>query len=851
MFDERNVKAGSVRFLFGGNFLGAFDRLSLTATGKEHEMPSLVVHDASPEIDGAIFGQALLELEQPTKYGSRQVLEALPVAVYATDVTGRITFYNQAAVELAGREPELGRDQWCVTWRLFWPDGTPMPHDECPMAVALKEGRPIRGSEAILERPDGGRVHFLPYPTPLYDAAGILIGAVNVLIDITDRKRAEQATEQLNTTLEERVKERTQQLTQAVTQLHASDERFRMLVQGVTDYAIFMLDPNGFVTNWNAGAARIKGYTADEIIGKHFSNFYTEEDRQNGLPNEVLETARQTGRYEAEAWRVRKDGTKFWANVVIDAIRDESGRLIGFAKITRDITERRKVQEALAETAALARGIIDTALDAFVQIDQCGIVLEWNAQAQAIFGYSRQEAIGKYLADLIVPRSGRRAHRKGLQRYLRTGAGRVLGQRVQLQAVRRDGKEITVELSITALQRGEGHVFNGFIRDLTEKLEAEAQLHHAQKMEAIGQLTGGVAHDFNNLLTAIVGNLEMLAGILPPADTTRRYAQGALRAALRGSQLTSQLLAFSRREDVRPEIMNINDLLRETLMLCQRTVGEGIEIELLLQEDIWPCHVDSAEFSAAVLNLAANARDAMNRSGRLTLRTDNVTAGGGYGLDLLAGDYVVLSVNDTGCGMSAKLIERAFEPFFTTKEVGKGTGLGLSQVYGFAKQSGGTARIESKVGKGTTVHIYIPRASGKPVDDLAPGESLAQTGRNATILVVEDDTDVREMIVGILSDLGYRTLVATTGPEALALLEQDPSVDLLFTDIVMPAGMSGIELARRASRLRSDLKILLSSGYTREDIPSRPALAEFPFIAKPYRPTTLAKKLKEVLTEGI
>jgi len=503
----------------------------------------------------------------------------------------------------------------------------------------------------------------------------------------------------------------------------------------------------------------------------------------------------------------------------------------------------------LAETAALAVGIIDTALDAFVQIDQCGIVLEWNAQAQAIFGYSRQEAIGKYLADLIVPRSGRRAHRKGLQRYLRTGAGRVLGQRVQLQAVRRDGKEITVELSITALRRGEGHVFNGFIRDLTEKLEAEAQLHHAQKMEAIGQLTGGVAHDFNNLLTAIVGNLEMLAGILPPADTTRRYAQGALRAALRGSQLTSQLLAFSRREDVRPEIMNINDLLRETLMLCQRTVGEGIEIELLLQEDIWPCHVDSAEFSAAVLNLAANARDAMNRSGRLTLRTDNVTAGGGYGLDLLAGDYVVLSVNDTGCGMSAKLIERAFEPFFTTKEVGKGTGLGLSQVYGFAKQSGGTARIESKVGKGTTVHIYIPRASGKPVDDLAPGESLAQTGRNATILVVEDDTDVREMIVGILSDLGYRTLVATTGPEALALLEQDPSVDLLFTDIVMPAGMSGIELARRASRLRSDLKILLSSGYTREDIPSRPALAEFPFIAKPYRPTTLAKKLKEVLTE--
>jgi len=810
-------------------------------------MRSLEVHGASLEVDGAILGPAFLDAEPLTKIGSRQVLEALPVAIFVTDAAGRITFYNQAAAELAGREPELGRDRWCVTWRLFWPDGTPMPHDACPMAVALKEGRPVRGAEAILERPDGLRVHFLPYPTPLFDTAGNLIGAVNVLVDITDRKRAEQALAEVNATLEERFRERTHQLTQTETELHFSDERFRILVQGVTDYAIFMLDPNGFVTNWNAGAARIKGYTGEEIIGRHFSTFYAEEDRQNGLPNRVLETARQTGRCEAEGWRVRKDGTKFWANVVVDAIRDEDGCLIGFAKITRDITERRKAQEAAAASTELARGIIDTALDAFVQIDETGNVIEWNAQAEAIFGYARQEAIGRSLADLVLPAPKRAAHRRGLKRYLRAGAERVLGRRLQLQTIRRDGTEITVELSITALRRGDGYVFNGFIRDLTEKLAAEAQLHHAQKMEAIGQLTGGVAHDFNNLLTAIVGNLEMLAGLLPPGEAARRYAQGALRAALRGAQLTSQLLAFSRREDVRPEIMNINDLLRETLMLCQRTVGEGIEIELLLQEDIWPSRIDSAEFSAAVLNLAANARDAMNRSGRLTLRTDNVTAGG-YGIDLPAGDYVVLSVSDTGCGMSADLIERAFEPFFTTKETGKGTGLGLSQVYGFAKQSGGTARIESKVGKGTTVRVYLPRANGKPVDDVALRKTLAPTAPAATILVVEDDGDVREMIVGILSDLGYRTLVATTGLEALAILEQDRSVDLLFTDIVMPAGMSGIELARRASRLRSDLKILLSSGYTREDLPSRSAQAEFPFIPKPYRPIMLAKRLREVLT---
>ena len=669
-----------------------------------------------------MFDQAFLEAVQLPAEHFRQLLDALPAAIYTTDAAGRITFYNQAAVELAGREPRLGTDQWCVSWRLLLPDGTPLPHDECPMAVALREDRPIRGVEIIAERPDGTRINLLPYPTPLHNSSGALVGAVNMLLDITDRKRAEQAIKQLNETLEQRVEERTRQMTQAFTQLGASEEQFRMLVQGVTDYAIFMLDPKGFMANWNAGAARIKGYAAEEIIGRHFSQFYTEEDRREGVPERALETARRTGKYESEGWRVRKDGTQFWANVVIDAIHNGPGELIGFAKITRDLTERKA---------------------------------------------------------------------------------------------------------------------------------AEEQLRQAAKMEAIGQLTGGVAHDFNNLLTAIIGNLEMLASRLPAAEPARRYAESALRAACRGSRMTEQLLVFSRRQEVRSEIVSISVLMRETLMLCQRTTGEGIEIDLRLQEDVWPCRIDPGEFGAAVLNLAANARDAMNRSGRLTLRTENVTTGTLSGADLAAGDYVVFSVSDTGCGMSTEVLERAFEPFYTTKEVGKGTGLGLSQVYGFARQSGGATRIESKIGMGTTVRVYIPRANGHPEHDIALNESPAEgpTGA-ATILVVEDDADVHEMIVGMLSDLGYRTLVATTGPEALALLERESSVDLLFTDMVMPAGMSGTELARRASRVRPGLRVLLSSGYTREETQSRPAHTEFPFVAKPYRPTTLAKKLKEVLSAG-
>ncbi|HEY3910753.1 MAG TPA: PAS domain S-box protein [Stellaceae bacterium] len=652
----------------------------------------------------------------------RQLLEALPAAVYTTDAEGRLTFYNQAAVEFSGRRPELGSDRFCIAWRLYRPDGTPLPHNECPMAMALREDRPIRGVEAVMERPDGTRIDFIPFPTPLHDASGALVGAVNMLVDISERKRAEAVQQRLTETLEQRVEERTREIADALAQLRVSEERFRLLVQGVTDYAIFMLDPDGHVTNWNLGAERIHGYAAHEIIGRHFSQFYTDEDRRADRPAAALDTARRTGSFEFEGWRVRHDGRMFWASVIIDAIRDEAGRLVGFAKITRDLTERRAADEHLRQ---------------------------------------------------------------------------------------------------------------------------------AQKMEAVGQLTGGVAHDFNNLLTAIIGNLEMLATVLPEHGPGRRYADAALRAALRGSRLTQQLLAFSRRQEIRPQIVSINEVLRETLILCQKTLGEGIEVELRLQPDIWMCFIDPTQLEAAVLNLAANARDAMDLSGRLTIASENLTAGGGEGIDLAAGEYVVVSVSDTGCGMSADVLARVFEPFYTTKEVGKGTGLGLSQVYGFAKQSGGAARIESRHGVGTTVRIYLPRKDGFPAESEPPSDGpLAATRGRATILVVEDDADVRETTVAMLADLGYRALVAQTGPEALAVLRTENAVDLLFTDLVMPAGMSGIDLAHTASRLRPQLKILLTSGYPGL---MREALSqgeEFPFLAKPFGAPSLERMLAEVMGEG-
>jgi PAS domain S-box-containing protein len=787
------------------------------------------------------------------EYFYRELLDALPAAIYTTDPAGRITFFNQAAVALAGRRPALGSDRWCVSWRLFWPDGTPMGHDECPMAIALREDRAIRGTELIAERPDGVRVPILPYPTPLHDEAGKLVGAVNMLVDISDRKKAEQALHRLNAMLQQNVEDRTQELEEASAKLHESERDFRMLVQSVSDYAIFMLDRDGFIISWNPGAERIKGYKADEIIGQHFSLFYTEPDRANGLPQRALATAAREGRYEAEGWRVHKDGRLFWASVIIDPIRDDAGRLVGFAKVTRDITERRKAQEALTESAELARGIIDSALDAFVQIDDTGIVLEWNAQAEAVFGWSRQDAVGKSLATLILPPSDRARHRKGLERFLRNGAGRILGRRVQMQALRRDGKEITVELSITALRRGERYLFNGFVRDLTEKFAAEAQLHHALKMETIGQLTGGVAHDFNNLLTAIIGNLEVLATKVPERGSAARCLQAALSAAWRGSGLTERLLAFSRREEIRPEILSIDRLLRDIVLLCQKTVGEGIEILVRPQSKLWTCRVDPGQLEAVLLNLAANARDAMNGSGTLTIAADNIVIGAKDDAELAAGEYVAVSVSDTGCGMTNQVMARAFEPFYTTKEPGKGTGLGLSQVYGFSRQCGGTARIESKRGKGTTVRIYLPRAEG----EISEHQSLNDLSRashapdsTAAILIVEDHGDVRQTLTEVLSHLGYRVLTTTTGSEALAILQQGNSIEVLLSDVVLPGGLSGIELARMARKLKPELKVVLSSGYVGDEARHVLNQGEFSFLPKPYRPAELAAKLTEVLAGG-
>ncbi len=430
---------------------------------------------------------------------------------------------------------------------------------------------------------------------------------------------------------------------------------------------------------------------------------------------------------------------------------------------------------------------------------------------------------------------------------------------LQLKEVGSEEKRVTKELLSRTEQMG-AEIYrraqqlqdaNDRLRLASEKLAtSQAALYQAQKMEAVGQLTGGVAHDFNNLLTVIIGNIDFLESEAGDNPRLRKLTATIRRSAERGSRLTTQLLAFSRRQPLRPETCNLNALIIDFDVLIKRAVGEPVAVRSNLHPGLWPCNVDPAQFEASMLNLIVNARDAMPSGGQLSIETKNVVIAADdptIGDDITPGQFVMISISDTGTGMPPETIERAFEPFFTTKEVGKGSGLGLSQLYGFVRQSGGTVKIESKMGSGTTVAVYLPRAlRGAP--HVEPAAPQAKIKGSETVLVVEDDPDVLDIAVETLTDLGYRILVAYDGVEAMSILERDEPIDLLFTDIVMPYGISGIQLARQARKLRQDIKVLLTSGYTMQTLSAEyGAEKEFTIIGKPYRQAELAQHVRRAL----
>jgi PAS domain S-box-containing protein len=618
-------------------------------------------------------------------------------------------------------------------------------------------------------------------------------------------------------------------------------DRLRMFVSGVTDYAIYMLSPEGIVKSWNAGAQRFKGYLGNEIIGQHFSAFYTEEDRAVGLPARALHTARTHGKFEDEGWRVRKDGTRFWATVVIDAIFDPAGELIGFAKITRDITDRKKAAEQLHASEERFRLLVQGVTDyAIYMLSPVGEITNWNEGAKRIKGYEEHEVLDTHFSRFYVDADvANGLPMKALATAVTQGRFESEGWRV-----RKDGSRFWAHVVIDPIrnQMGELLGFAKITRDITERRKAADDLEkatealfHSQKLEAIGKLTGGVAHDFNNLLSVIVNGLGILQQKLH-APENARVLDAMVRAAARGATLTQQLLSFARQQPLRQEDCLLNEVIASFEPVLRRASKESLNFMVLPAAALPQVHIDSGQFESALLNLIVNASDATPNGGSITVRTEKVHLQQGEVGALAAGDYVCVCVDDTGAGMTKDVAAKAIDPFFTTKPIGQGTGLGLSQAYGLAQQSGGDLQIRSEPGLGTTVSLYFPalaQTSGKPA---------AQMKREIA-LVVDDQTDVREMAVELFDSMGYHVLSASNGLEALQILEQTPMIDVLFSDVVMP-GMSGVKLAQEARQRRPGMKIILVSGYAPDAMAEDSKVFDFEFISKPYSMAQIIRHLR-------
>jgi PAS domain S-box-containing protein len=636
---------------------------------------------------------------------------------------------------------------------------------------------------------------------------------------------------------------------------HSDDGRYRLLLDAVTDYAIYMLDETGVVTSWNTGAQRFKGYDASEIIGKHFSLFYGEKDRRDGLPARALEIAVREGKFENEGWRIRKDGTRFWAHVVIDPIRDRAGRLIGYAKITRDLTERREAEERFKRSQEQFRLLVQSVTDyAIYMLEVDGTISSWNLGAERIKGYSADEIIGEHFSRFYTPEdraAGEPA--KALAAASTVGRFEKEGWRV-----RKDGTRFRANVIIDSIRAEDGSLigYAKITRDITEKVAAQRALDDAreallqsQKVEAIGQLTGGIAHDFNNLLTAILGSLALARKRVGDDPRVLSLLDNAIHGAERGSSLVKRMLAFARRQELSLVAVDLPDLVHGIKGLLQTSIGPMISIEARFPRELEPVRCDRHQLESALVNLVVNARDAMPHGGSIVIAASAEDIGPDHSTKLPPGRYVCLGVTDSGTGMDAATLAKAAEPFFTTKGVGKGTGLGLPMIQGLAEQSGGRLVLESAPGEGTTARIWLQSAASNRQGDAA-GPAAAQsspaTARSLTILAVDDDALVLLNTAALLEDLGHTVLTASSGAQALTMFEQHGDIELIITDQAMPR-MTGVQLAVQIKAVSPDLPIILATGYAELPPDADPSLAR---IGKPYGQDDLERAIQAAARKG-
>lgn len=626
--------------------------------------------------------------------------------------------------------------------------------------------------------------------------------------------------------------------------------RLAAIVNGSED-AIVSKTLDGKITSWNPAATRIFGFEEVEMIGSPIAMIIPDELLAE--EEEILRKVRSGQRvHHFNTVRLHKSGRRIDMSVTVSPLFDSSGKIVGASKIGRDITLQKRADELAAIAQERFRLIALATSDVICDWDIRANTMWWNEGLTTSFGHAPSSATAEgpdFWKSRIVP-SDRDNVLRTLEDFM-AGSGEKFAS--EYGFTRLDGSIARVVDNKFAIRDEKGATIRllSSMVDVTERVELDNRLRQSQKLEAIGQLTGGVAHDFNNLLTVIIGTAEVLVQDLSRDDRLRMLAEMTMSAAERGAELTSRLLAFARRQPLAPRSLEIHDQLRGMEGLIRRTLPEDISIEFIRGGGLWPAVIDPGQLETAILNLVINARDAMPNGGRLTFETANVALDANYAFlneEVAPGQYVMISLTDTGVGMDRETAVRAFDPFFTTKPVGRGSGLGLSMVYGFIKQSKGHIKIYSEVGHGTSVKLYLPRAEpGKEVHAGTNPERQVVTGTE-TVLLVEDDELVRDYVSGQLSSLGYKVVTAKTGPEALEILRQVKEIELLFTDVVMPGGLNGRELAQRAMSLRPNLAILFTSGYTENAIIHDGRLDPgVHLLSKPYRREDLASHIRSAL----
>jgi two-component system, cell cycle sensor histidine kinase and response regulator CckA len=765
------------------------------------------------------------------------LLEAAPDAILAVSAGGRIAIVNAQAERLFGyhRDELIGQPI-----EILVPERSRSTHPHHRERY-LRDPRPRpmgEGMQLAARRRDGSE-----FPAEISLSAIEVDDRVLVAVavrDVTERLRAAE-----------------------VRNLLAS------IVSSSHD-AIVSKTLGGIVTSWNPGAERLYGYTAAEMVGRPAEVLFPDERRPD--EDDMLRRIARGERVEqVQTERLRKDGTRVTIALTLSPIADATGEIVGAASVSRDIGERQRAE-------ARFRGLLEAAPDAIVGVSADGRIALVNAQAERLFGYGREELIGQPV-EILVPEHARDVHPGHRARYFVNPRSRPMGAGMQLAARRKDGTEFPAEISLSALETQEGVVVSAAIRDVTDRLEMqaererlqaraererlEAQLNQAQRMESLGQLAGGVAHDFNNLLavmlnyTTFVGeqiNSVAASSGDPRWQEVRRDLAQVLRAGDRATQLTHQLLAFGRREVLRPQVLNVNTVVGEIQQMLRRTLGEHVQMHPSLAQDLWPVLADPGQLEQVLVNLAVNARDAMPDGGTLSVTTANVVVDPGAvpaRPEIEPGRYVRIRVSDTGTGIPPEIVERVFEPFFTTKPKGHGSGLGLATVYGIVTQVDGHVWVESVPGAGTTFTVLLPATDQimtGPEEEAVPRE---RTRGGETVLVVEDEDALREVTRRILARNGYEVLTAANGPEAIKVVEHtDRHIDLLLTDVIMPH-MLGKELAGRMRELRPGLRVLYMSGYAQPVLASQGTLDPgVTLVEKPFSETTLLEHVREVLDVG-